>query len=115
MKLHDCISYARSHHVQSGVGAWYWLFTILGECVVSSEIRTTSKIETHRCIKIIIINFVCLGEARWGRSPLRVKDPNFILGHIYVSSDESSQKCRKACEACGETPKIHNPNKHGIW
>ena len=51
------------------MGAWYWLFTILGECVVSSEIEITSKIETHECIKIIIINFVCLGEARWGRSP----------------------------------------------
>ena len=64
MKWHDCISYARSHRVESGVGAWYWLFTILGECVVSSEIGTTSKIETHGYIKIIIINFVCLGEAR---------------------------------------------------
>ena len=45
------ISYARGHRVKSGVCAWYWLFTIIGECVVSSEIRTTSKIETHRCIK----------------------------------------------------------------
>ena len=36
---------------QVGVCAWYWLFTILGECVVSSEIGTTSKIETHGCIK----------------------------------------------------------------
>ena len=45
------------------MGAWYWLFIILGECVVSSEIRTTSKIETHGCIKIIKINFVCLDEA----------------------------------------------------
>ena len=64
MKWIDCISYARSHRVESGVGAWYWLFAILGECVVSLEIGTTSKIETHGCIKIIIINFVCLGEAR---------------------------------------------------
>ena len=23
MKWHDCISYARSHRVESGVGAWY--------------------------------------------------------------------------------------------
>ena len=51
MKLHDYLSYARSHRVESVVGAWYWLFTILGECVMSSEIRTMSKIETHRCIK----------------------------------------------------------------
>ena len=94
------------------MGAWYWLFTIIGECVVSSKIGTTSKIETHECIKIITINFVCLGEARWGRSPPRVKDLNFIFGQTYVSNDESSQKCRKACEACGESPEIFNPNKH---
>ena len=37
MKLHDCISYARSHHVKSGVCQWYWSFTILSECLVSSE------------------------------------------------------------------------------
>ena len=53
------------------MGALYWLFTITSECVVSSEIGTASKIETHGCIKIIIINFVCLGKVRWGRSPLR--------------------------------------------
>ena len=64
MKLHDCISYAQSHRIESSVGAWYWLFTILGECVVSSEIGITSKIENHMYIKIKIINFVCLGEAR---------------------------------------------------
>ena len=46
------------------MGAWYWLFIILSESIVSSEIGTTSKIETNGCIKIIIINFVCLGEAR---------------------------------------------------
>ena len=51
MKWHNCISYARGHRIKSGVCAWYWLFTILGECVVSSKIRTTSKIETHGCIK----------------------------------------------------------------
>ena len=47
-----------------------------------------------------------------GQIPPRVKDPNFILGQTYVSNDESSLKCWKACEACGETPKIRNPNKH---
>ena len=77
------------------MGAWYWLFTILGECIVSSEIRTTSKIETYGCIKIIVINFVCLGDHP--PPPPLVKDPNFILGQTYVSSDEISQKCRKAC------------------
>ena len=101
MKWQDFISYARSHRVKSGVGALYWLFTILGECVVSSKIGTTSKIETYGCIIIIIINLVCLGEVRWGISPPahKVKDPNFILGQTYVSSDESSRKCRKVCEA----------------
>ena len=33
--------------------------------------------------KIIIINFVYLGEARWGRFPLRVKDLNlFLVRHM---------------------------------
>ena len=41
-----------------------------------------------------------------------MKDPNFILGQTYVSSDESSRKCQKACEAYGETPEIRNSNKH---
>ena len=66
------------------MGAWYWLFTILGECVVSSEIGTTPKIETHGWIKIIIINFVCLGEARWGRSPPGLKTQIlFLIRHMY--------------------------------
>ena len=43
LKWHNCISYALGHCVKSGVCAWYWLFTILGECVVSLEIGTTSK------------------------------------------------------------------------
>ena len=42
----------------------------------------------------------------------KVKDPNFILGQTYVSSDESLRKCRKACETYGEIPEIRNPNKH---
>ena len=79
---------------------------------MSSKIGTTSKIEAYECIIIIIINLVCLSEVRWGRSPSRAKDLNFILGQTYVSSDESSRKCRKACEACGETLIICNPNKH---
>ena len=111
-KWHNCISYAWGHRVKSGVCAWYWLFTILGECVVSSKIGTTSKIETHECKTIIIINHVCLGKARWGRSTPRAKDQNFIFGQTYVSNDESSQKCRKACEACCETPEIRDPQKY---
>ena len=62
--------------------------------------------------KIIILNFVCLGEARWNRPPPRVKDQNFILSRTYVFSDESLQNCLKACEACGETLEICDPNKH---
>ena len=41
-----------------------------------------------------------------------VKDPNFILGQTYVSSDESSRKCQKVCEAYDETLETRNPNKH---
>ena len=51
MKWHNCISYARGHRVKSGVCAWYWLFTILGECVVGSENWNNVQIETHMCIK----------------------------------------------------------------
>ena len=61
---------------------------------------------------MIIINLVFLDEIRWDRSSPRVKDPNFILGQTYVSNDESSRKCWKACEACGETSEIRHPWKH---
>ena len=44
MTSHDCISYARSLCVESGVCAWYWLFTILGECVVSLELGQRPKL-----------------------------------------------------------------------
>ena len=44
--------------------------------------------------------------------PSKVKDLNFILSQTYVSSDESSRKCRKACEAHCETLEIRNPIKH---
>ena len=73
-----------------------------------------SKIDTHRCKTIKTINHVSLGEARWGKSlpPPKVKDPKFILDKTYVSRNESSQKCRKACEACGETSEIRDPQKH---
>ena len=48
--LTSCISYARSHRIESGVGAWYWVFTGVGEWVVSSENGTKSKVETHGCV-----------------------------------------------------------------
>ena len=43
MKWHDYISYGQSHRVESGVYALCWLFTILGECVVSSEMGQRPK------------------------------------------------------------------------
>ena len=49
--LASCISYARSHRVNSGVGAWSYLFTDVGEWVVSSENGTKSKVETHEGVK----------------------------------------------------------------
>ena len=45
--LTSCISYAWSHRVESGVGAWSCLFIDVGEWVVSSENWTKSKVETH--------------------------------------------------------------------
>ena len=49
--LASCISYARSHRVESGVGAWSCLFTDVGEWVVSSENGTKFKVETHEGVK----------------------------------------------------------------
>ena len=43
MKWHIHISYARDIAL-SRVCAWYWLFTILGEYVVSSKMRRRSKL-----------------------------------------------------------------------
>ena len=44
MKWHNYISYARGHRVKSGVCSWYWLFTILSECVVTSEMGQRPKL-----------------------------------------------------------------------
>ena len=50
--LASCISYARSHRVNSGVGAGYGLFTGVGEWVVNSEKNgIKSKIEIHESVK----------------------------------------------------------------
>ena len=49
--LVSCISYARSHRVKSGMGAWSCLFTGVGEWVVSSKNGTKSKVETHESVK----------------------------------------------------------------
>ena len=48
--LTSCISFARSHHVESGVGAWYCVFTGVGDWVVSSKNGTKSKVEAHECV-----------------------------------------------------------------
>ena len=48
--LASCISYARSHRVGLGVGAWSCLFTGVSEWVMSSENGTKSKVETHGCV-----------------------------------------------------------------
>ena len=50
--LASCISYARSHHVESGVGAGYGLFTGVGEWVVISENGTKSKVGNHRGVNL---------------------------------------------------------------
>ena len=55
---------------------------------------------------------MCVWVKKDRADPPKVKDPNFILDQTYVSSNESSRKCRKACKACGETPEIRNLNKH---
>ena len=47
-----------------------------------------------------------------GADSPKVKDPNFILGQTYVSSDKRSRKCRKAYKACGETLQSCYLNKH---
>ena len=112
MKWHDCISYARSHRAESGVGAWYCYSPFLVNVWWARKWNNVQNRDPWLYKTTIIINFVCFGEERWGRYPPRVKDPNFILSQTYVSSDESSRKCRKACEAYGETLEIHNPNKH---
>ena len=48
--LASCISYARAHRFESGVGAWSCLFTGAGERVVSSGNGTKSKV-THEGVK----------------------------------------------------------------
>ena len=49
--LASCISYARSHRVESGVGAWSCLFTGVSEWFVSWENGPNSKVETHEGVK----------------------------------------------------------------
>ena len=54
------------------MGAWYWLFTIIGECVESSEIGTMSKIETHGVHKNHNNKFRVFGVKQDGTDPLRI-------------------------------------------
>ena len=62
--LASCISYARLHRVESGVGAWYCLFTSVGEWVMSSENGTKSKVETHEGVRPFKWQVMCV-ERIW--------------------------------------------------
>ena len=62
-----------SFHIQGGivlsrVCAWYWLFTILSECVVSSEIGRRPKLRLTVAQHEKINKYSVLDETRWGRS-----------------------------------------------
>ena len=60
--LASCISYARVHHMESGVGAWYCSFTNVGEWVMSSENGTKSKVETHEGVRPFKGQVICVGQ-----------------------------------------------------
>ena len=59
--LASCISYARAHRVESGVGAWCCLFTGVGEWVVSSKNGTKSKLGTYKGVKLFKWQVTCVG------------------------------------------------------
>ena len=60
--LASCISYARVHRVESGVGAWYCLFTGVGKWVVSLDNGIKSKVETHEGVKPFKWQVMCVGR-----------------------------------------------------
>ena len=59
--LTSCISYARAHRVESGVGALYGLFTDVGEWVVISKNGAKPKVETHKCVRPFKWQVTCVG------------------------------------------------------
>ena len=59
--LASCISYARAHRVESGVGAWYGLFTGIGEWVVISKNWAKPKVKTHECVRLFKWQVTCVG------------------------------------------------------
>ena len=59
--LASCISYARAHRIESGVGAWYGLFTSVGEWFVISENGIKSKVETHEGVNPFKWKVTCVG------------------------------------------------------
>ena len=76
MNRHNCI-----HMHGSIVSSRVWVhsdgkFTILGEWVVSLEIGQRPGRDSWSYETKINKKSRVLGEASWGRSPLRVKDPN---------------------------------------
>ena len=59
--LASCISYARARRVESSVGAWYGLFTGVGEWVVISKNGSKPKVETHECVRSFKWQVTCVG------------------------------------------------------
>ena len=59
--LTSCISYERAYRVESGVGAWYGLFTGVGEWVMISENGTKPKEETHKFVRPFKWQVTCVG------------------------------------------------------
>ena len=62
--LSSCISYARAHRVESGVDAWYGLFTGVGEWVVILENGAKPKVEIHEYVKPFKWQVTCVGCKR---------------------------------------------------
>ena len=59
--LASCISYARAHRVESGVSAWYGLFTGVGERFVITKNGAKPKIETHEYVQPFKWQVTCVG------------------------------------------------------
>ena len=65
-------SYARAHRIESGVGAWYGLFTGANGWVVSSKNGTKAKVGTHEGVNPCTWQVMCVGQSKKGVvNPLR--------------------------------------------